>query len=315
MITVPPFSCSLLVKRLRRRFPALPIVLDFRDEWLTTTIDLVSFSNDERARRIAHRIEANAIYAATQVVMVTKAARRVIQSRYPSEPPEKFEVIPNGFDPAPQAVPGLAEAKPIGKILITFVGTLYRSTDPAPVIEALRALPASVQEQLLLRFIGYVEDPAYREALFSIRSSVELQGFVPHHQALEAIQQSDYVLLITHDRINVPAKFYDYIGSGRPILAVVHSDSEVRELLEELRAGWWADIKDVEQIRHLFASAVQRGSSLSLDFLPQKTKIAGFQRQTLSLKYAALLRRTAAQGDPSAHPVSVQVATGETSEC
>ena len=190
VITVPPFSCSLLVKRLRRRFPALPIVLDFRDEWLTTTIDLVSFSNDERARRIAHRIEASAIYAATQVVMVTKAARRVIQSRYPSEPPEKFEVIPNGFDRAPQAVPGLAEAKPIGKILITFVGTLYRSTDPAPVIEALRALPASVQEQLLLRFIGYVEDPAYREALFSIRSSVELQGLFPTIRRLKRFSKA-----------------------------------------------------------------------------------------------------------------------------
>jgi glycosyltransferase involved in cell wall biosynthesis len=290
-------------------------VLDFRDEWLTTTIDLVSFSNDERARRIAHRVEASAIYAATQVVTVTKAARRVIQSRYPSELAEKFEVIPNGFDPAPQAVPGLAEAKPIGKILITFVGTLYRSTDPAPVIEALRALPARVQEQLLLRFIGYIEDPAYREALLSIRSSVELQDFVPHNQALEAIQQSDYVLLITHDRINVPAKFYDYIGSGRPILAAVQSDSEVRELLEELRAGWWADIKDVEQIRRLFASAVQRGRTLSLDYLPDGKRIAGFQRQSLSLKYAALLRRTAAQGHSSAHAVSVQVTRGETSAC
>jgi glycosyltransferase involved in cell wall biosynthesis len=315
VITVPPFSCSLLVRKLRRRFPALPIVLDFRDEWLATTIDLVSFSSDGRARRIAQRAEANAIRAATQVVMVTKAACREIQSRYPSEPAEKFEVIRNGFDPVPQAAPDSAEVKPTGKVLISFVGTLYRSTDPAPVIEALRALPAEVKERLLLRFIGYVEDPAYREALLSVGRSVELQGFVPHNEALKAIQQSDYVLLITHDRINVPAKFYDYIGSGRPIVAAVHSDSEVRELLEELGGGWWADIKDVEQIRRLFVSAVDRERPLSLDFLPDEKKIAGFQRQCLSLKYAALLRRTAAQGHPSARVASIQVATGETSGC
>lgn len=313
VITVPPFSCSLLVKRLRRRFPALPIVLDFRDEWLTTTIDLVSFSSDERARRIARRAEASAVSAATAVVAVTQAAQREIQSRYPSAPAEKFSVIPNGFDPAPRIASGPAEAKPLGKTLITFVGTLYRSTDPAPVIEAMRTLPAEVKERLLLRFIGYVEDPAYREALLALGSCVELRGFVPHHQALAAIQQSDYVLLITHDRINVPAKFYDYVGCGRPILAAVHPDSEVRELLEELRAGWWADIQKVELVRGLFTSAVQRGETSSGNFLPDANKIAGFERQALSLQYAALLRRTAALGHPSPHAVPIHVATGETS--
>lgn len=314
VITVPPFSCSLLVKRLRRRFPALPIVLDFRDEWLTTTIDLVSFSSDERARRVASRTEASAILAATTVVMVTKAARREIQSRYPGEPADKFEVIPNGFDPVPQSASGLAKAKPMGEILVTFVGTLYRSTDPSPVIDAIRALPAEVKERLRLRFIGYVENPAYREALRSLGSNVELLGFVPHNQALEAIQQSDYVLLITHDRINVPAKFYDYIGGGRPILAAVHADSEVRQLLEQLGGGWWADIQNVEQIRDLFVSAVHRGRSSSPDFLPDEDGIAGFRRQSLALKYAALLTKTAAQGHPNTHAVSLPGA-GEASTC
>ena len=39
LITVPPYSSVYLVKKLRKVFPKLPIVLDFRDEWLTTTIN------------------------------------------------------------------------------------------------------------------------------------------------------------------------------------------------------------------------------------------------------------------------------------
>jgi glycosyltransferase involved in cell wall biosynthesis len=315
VITVPPFSCAMLVKRLRRRFPALPIVLDFRDEWLTTTIDLVSFSQDERARRIATRAEAGAVAAATTVVMVTQAARREIRARYPSAPAGKFEVIPNGFDPAPPAVSCRADAKQEGRILITFAGTLYRSTDPAPVIAAIRALPVEIKDRFQLRFIGYVEDPAYREQILSLSDCVELHGFVPHNQAIAAIQQSDYVLLITHDRINVPAKFYDYIGGRRPILAAVHADSEVRELMDELGTGWWADIGDAEQIARLFTSAVQRGRSLNSDFLPDEAKIARFERQALSLRYAALLRKAAAQGAPSTHAASLPVATGEARGC
>lgn len=50
LITVPPFSSAALVRRLRRSFPTLPIVLDFRDEWLSTTLDLVSYNNNPRAR-------------------------------------------------------------------------------------------------------------------------------------------------------------------------------------------------------------------------------------------------------------------------
>ena len=32
LITVPPYSSVYLVRKLRKAFPALPIVLDFRDE-------------------------------------------------------------------------------------------------------------------------------------------------------------------------------------------------------------------------------------------------------------------------------------------
>ncbi|MHB1840928.1 MAG: TraB/GumN family protein, partial [Acidobacteriaceae bacterium] len=55
LITAPPFSTLLLVEKLRKEFPRLAIVIDFRDEWLTTNFDLVSFlfTSSERSRKIA----------------------------------------------------------------------------------------------------------------------------------------------------------------------------------------------------------------------------------------------------------------------
>jgi hypothetical protein len=38
------------------------------------------------------------------------------------------------------------------------------------------------------------------------------------------MNETDYVLLINHDPLNVAGKFYDYIGGGKPILAAVHPD-------------------------------------------------------------------------------------------
>jgi hypothetical protein len=296
LITVPPFSSVRLVTRLRRVFPGLPIVVDFRDEWLSTTIDLVSFNNNERARMVAHKAEAEAVRDATAVVLVTEAARRELLGRYPRLLAEKFHCMPNGFDSAPPSG-AVAAGSSEQKTILTYIGTVYGSTDPGTFIRAVKGLPEGVRSRLKVRFIGHIETPAYREALMSLGETIELKGFVPQAEALRAIQDTTYLLLITHDRINVAAKLYDYLGGGKPILGAVHRDGDVRRLLEETGAGWWADIDDVEAIRRLLIEAVGRQDKLGQVFRPDLDRIAAYHRRPLAKRYATLLRETA--GVPS----------------
>jgi glycosyltransferase involved in cell wall biosynthesis len=296
LITVPPFSSVRLVTSLRKIFPSLPIVLDFRDEWLTTTINLVSFSNNQRARNVAHKAEAEAVRDASAVVLVTEAARRELQSRYPGLPQSKFHWIPNGFDIALPAKPNPAPAAsdtPQQKTVLTYIGTVYGSTDPQTFIQAVLGLPANVRAKLQVRFIGHIETQAYRDALMSLGDTIELKGFVPQAEALRAIQDTTYLLLITHDRINVAAKLYDYLGGGKPILGAVHPDGDVRRLVEETRTGWWAAIDDVAAIQKMLIEAVERQPTLSENFRPDQGRVASYHRQPLAARYAQLLRETA----------------------
>ena len=299
LITVPPFSSVRLATRLRKVFPSLPIVVDFRDEWLTTTIDLVSFNNNDRARMVAHKAEAEAVRDATAVVAVTEAARNELRGRYPGVPAEKFRCIPNGYDgPVPTAAADSGPAAPGSseqKTTLAYIGTVYGSTDPGSFIQAVQGLPEQVRSRLRIRFIGHIETPAYRAALMSLGDTIELKGFVPQAEALRAIQDTTYLLLITHDRINVAAKLYDYLGGGKPILGAVHRDGDVRRLLEETGAGWWADIDDVEAIRRVLIEAVERQGRLGEAFQPDLERIASYHRRPLAQRYAALLRETAGQ--------------------
>jgi glycosyltransferase involved in cell wall biosynthesis len=292
LITVPPFSSVLLVEKLRKEFPGLVIVVDFRDEWLSTTFDLVSFlfSSSERARRVARKAEASAVTHATAVVAVTEAARREIRARYPQEPDNKFQLIPNGFD-ATRLRRSVLSPKPWhdGKIIVSYVGTVYASTEPTTLVQAVQLLPPEVKSRFTLRFIGHIEEPRFREALLQLGDMVELKGFLPQHEALTVMNETDYVLLINHDPLNVGGKFYDYIGGHKPILGVVHPEGETRRLLEELRAGWWAGNHDVEGIRQLFIDAAARGDSLAGEFQPDAVKIAQYERKVLAQRYAALL--------------------------
>lgn len=288
LITIPPYSSAKLVSRLRKNFPTLPIVVDFRDEWLTSTIDLVSFNNSSRARRIALDTESDSVRNATTVVMVTEAARQEMKSRYPDVPEQKFVCIHNGYDvppPVEQMVPSGSQASP-ARIVLTYIGTIYGSTAPGTFIQAVQELPQEIRSRLHLRFIGHIEAPDYRQQLLSLGEMVELKGFVPQAEALAAIRDTDYLLLITHDRINVAAKFYDYLGGGKPILGFVHPQGDVRRLLEETRAGRWADVDDPEAIRRMLEEIVEGGCVQQPDY----SRIAMYHRRPLTARYAALLK-------------------------
>ena len=288
LITVPPFSSVLLAKGLRKSFPGLPIVVDFRDEWLTTTIDLVSFNNNPRARAVAHKAEAEAVQAASAVVCVTHAAVRELRGRYPGEAAEKFQWVSNGFDLATGAVQGRERAA-AGATVLTYLGTVYGSTDPTRVVEAFLGLPEEMRRRIRFRFVGHIESAAYRETLLRLGEQVELVGFLPQAEALRYIETTDYLLLVTHDPINVAAKLYDYLGSGRPILAAVHPTGDVRRILDETRAGWAADGNDVEALQRMLTEAVERRERGGEEFAPDVERIGGYHRRPLAARYAGLL--------------------------
>jgi hypothetical protein len=231
---------------------------------------------------------------ATAVVAVTEAARREIRARFPQEPDNKFQLIPNGFDATRLRRSALSpEPRPDGKILVTFVGTVYAATEPTTLVQAVQSLPPKLRSRFKLRFIGHIQEPRYREALLQLGDMVELKGFLPQQEALAAMSETDYVLLINHDHLNVGGKFYDYVGGGKPILGAVHVEGETRRLLDELRAGWWADVRDVKGIRQLFIDAASRGDSPCTSFQPDLGKIALYERKILAQRYAALLKRIA----------------------
>ncbi len=313
LITVPPFSSVLLVEKLRRTFPGLAIVVDFRDEWLKTAFDLVSFlfSRSARARAVAARAEAGTVKNATAIVAVTEAARRVIRSRYPMEPEDKFRLIPNGFDAEKlRAAISPTEPRRDDRIVVAYLGTLYTSTEPTWLVEALLGLPQDLKSRFLFRFIGHIEDPRFKQDLLRLGDMVEVQGFLPQRAALAAMYESDYMLLILHDPLNVSAKFYEYLGAGKPILACVHPEGELRRLVEELGAGWWVDGRDVENIRRLFTDIAMRSSSTSTPFRPDVEKIAQYERRALARRYAALLRSIAGNETSDSTDMTASAKTG-----
>jgi glycosyltransferase involved in cell wall biosynthesis len=317
LITVPAFSNLLLVKKLRKEFPNLPIVADFRDEWITTSFELISFSfaDSPRAEQTARRVEGETVANATAVVAVTDAARQKIHSRYPEQPDEKFQLVPNGFDATKLSRSAPTAPRNDGKVLLTHVGTVYPATAPGSLVDAIKMLPDDVRSRLKLRFIGHIEEPHFREALLGLGDMVELYGYLPQREALAAMNETDYVLLLNTDPLNVGNKFYEYVGGGKPILGAVHPEGETRTLLDQMHAGWWAAIDDVEGIRKLLFDAVNRGDRLREEFRPDTELIAQYERAVLAQRYARLLHKVAGRQQGSDANETTRALVQDLQEC
>jgi hypothetical protein len=64
---------------------------------------------------------------------------------------------------------------------------------------------------------------------------VQLPGHIPYDETLRAMVSADALLLVDQAgrRKGVPAKLYEYLGAGRPILALVEPDSDSSWVLAE----------------------------------------------------------------------------------
>src|SRR5712692_10380106 len=140
LVTAPPFSAFLVGNAIKRAFPSLRLISDFRDEWLRFFLSTFEFQRSPHIRRRAESIERATVELSDVVVSVTSPLVDELRNRYSDQPASKFVCIPNGYDPAAFAN-FHRRAHEGSKVVITYVGTVYSATSPLCYFEALDALP------------------------------------------------------------------------------------------------------------------------------------------------------------------------------
>jgi glycosyltransferase involved in cell wall biosynthesis len=288
LVTVPPYSSFTIGNALKKRIPDVALVSDIRDEWLTYYFDTLGFNRSAHARACAERVERETVEASDRIVTVTERARVEMMRRYPEQPESKFVLNTNGYDPAT-----FQDFRPrvnaTGKVLLSYTGTVYAPADPTRFVKALAMLPAEVRAGLLIRFIGYVENPAFRAMLEGCGDMVRLEGFLPQKKALEELETTDFVLLIWNDEINIPGKLYDYLGTGKPVIAMAHPEGEVWRILSETKAGWLADCREPAEMAELLTRAFAHRDTMLAEYAPDREAVRRYERPRRAAEYSEIL--------------------------
>lgn len=285
IVTVPPFSTLRLISDIKRALPHVTVVADFRDEWLGYYLREISALEDSSLRERAYRAQQQAIADADLVVAVTESSLRRIRRHHPEQPARKFHVIPNGYDPT-KVAPLPVKVRTGSQIKVIYIGTVYKPCTPRTYLEALDRLPDDLRSRFETRFVGRVDEDEKRY-LLNCNSKVEMLGFLPQNQALRHMEEADYLLLPLTESAVVAGKVYEYMATGKPILALTPVAGELGTLIRNTQAGLCVEHGDIDAIEKLLRS-------LALGEIervrPDARKVESYSRLHLAQEYARLIR-------------------------
>jgi len=295
--TYPIATAHVVAGRLARAMK-LPWIADFRDPMVERNPRTGEYAPASPALRKSRlRIERLCVEHADALVFCTEGARRICIERYPDARTDHWHVISNGFEEAHFAE--LATRTPVrrtGPVTLLHSGTVYLTPDrdPTPFFRAVaackqRGVISGARLRILLRAPGNAETLGASIAAHGIDDIVHIESSLPYLDALAEMQAVDGLLLFQGYTSNpaIPAKLYEYLRAGRPILALVDGDGESAALLRRLGTGRLAPIEDADGIeRELseFLADLATGKSAAL---PGET-IRRYSRAALTAELADL---------------------------
>jgi glycosyltransferase involved in cell wall biosynthesis len=231
----PPDSVHLAAAGLAAR-TRVPWVADFRDPWIGLHFRTPP-SAWHRARQAA--MERRVLEGADLVLTASRTHLESVGAASGGRA-RRAEHLPNGFEPAPHDRP--AEADP-DHFRIAFTGTLSLMEEAGTLLEAVHELLArrpEARRRLRVDLAGpYDEDYEDRALALGLKGIVRFTGALAHDES-RALQRRADVLMLWKPlgegyRTMVPGKLYEYLDSGRPVVALLDGGDEAAALV--LRAG------------------------------------------------------------------------------
>jgi glycosyltransferase involved in cell wall biosynthesis len=289
-----PIASATLIGLLLHKLTGLPWVIDFRDPMTDTT-----YPPDPKLRAIWRWIERKAVHNAALVVCNTPSAVVTYTTRYPELPRSRFAMLENGYDEenfrnAAQA-PSAARA-PGQPFTLIHSGIIYPSErDPVPLMRALGELKASgaidaSQLHLVLRATAHDD---YVRGLLAEHDIADLVTIAPHvayQAALAEMLSADGLLVLQATNCNhqIPAKLYEYLRAGRPILALTDAAGDTAATLRAAGVDTIAPLDDSEGIKRGLLHFLQLARAGQAP-LPAPAAVAAASRQARTVKLAQML--------------------------
>ncbi|MBI4000608.1 MAG: glycosyltransferase [Nitrospira defluvii] len=296
LATGSPWTGLLVGRALARHFD-VPLIVDYRDPW---TSNPYSPYRSSFLSVKAKKIEQAICQEAAWVIANTEELRHRMVSDYP-EIANKCVTLTNGFDRETLGLlseNGASSGNNSGQSRfangyeICHFGTVYGKRSPFALFQAIRQLHEEGRlsaQHIRLRFIG-TWDHVGRECDL-LAQDLEKLGFVkreppvPHEACVRQMKSADVLLVLQPDSpLQVPAKIYEYVAVGRPLL-LIGGEGATANFVQRHQLGV-SCANQVGPIRDLLTQLI--GGTVVLS-APTQENVARFDYRSLTRELAHLL--------------------------
>ena len=266
----------------------VPWIADLRDLWSQNH----NYGYSSIRRLFDRKFELKILTSADALVTVSQPWAEKLKMLHIGKP---VHTIPHGYHPAK------VEELPVrltAKFTITYTGSIYAGKqDPAKLFVALQDLisdrtvnPDDIQVRFYGNKLVWLEKEIEQHKLSSV---VKQHGLVSKQSAIEKQRESQLLLLLDWDNPKeygvTTAKFLEYLGARRPILAtggVVNNVVDI--LLDETKAGIHTlAVEDIKTtLRELYQEYKLKGKAI---YKGEESKVNKYTHREMARKFAEIL--------------------------
>ncbi|SUX46232.1 glycosyltransferase family protein [Chryseobacterium indoltheticum] len=285
----PPHSMHLIGLNLKKKFPDLKWIADFRDPWTEISyykhLKLTNRS-DKKHRQLESEVFKNAD--------ITLATSYTDAENFRKNGANAF-CITNGFDETDSNPQTLQPLNSPTQFTLSYIGVLEQLRNPENLWKALDNLVktnSDFAENFNLKFVGRIDDKILETIeKSSLKDHIQNLGYLSHDKAVDEMAKSSLLLITNFPNDSskgiIPGKIFEYLATGKQIISFGPNEADVSKILDETKAGKHFGYNDSREIENFILEKFELWKNGNL--LKNTQNIEQFSRKNLTKQLVQIL--------------------------
>ena len=249
----------------------------FIDPW----VDIAYYKEFKRSKltlTIDNHLEKSVLKNAKKIVFITETMKDDYTKKYPFTS-DRSHVLYWGYTEDDFSKVEDQNISPNEEETIIHAGNIFDYQNPIPFWGEIKR-QINQGRKLRIKFIGTVS-PGIRKTIeeTSLAAHTEYLGFLPYNEMLQELMKASYLLVCTTEPRHVPGKLFEYLRTGKPIIAFGDNNQEVKKILRETKGGMLFHYK--EEAGEFFNKGNELGGDLE--------KVKPFERRNIAKDLSDIL--------------------------